>query len=91
MWRLMWHALSVRPSAAGALGAAALGRAVQVDPIKPPLKPPGTWRLKLKYDEPLSNLAFNFNLRHYSWAPPRCCRRRRRHTTRPTCGRFTTT
>jgi hypothetical protein len=27
-----------------------------------------TWfqRLKLRYDEPLSNFAFNFNLRHYS-------------------------
>jgi len=41
------------------------GEAVQVDPIKPTLKAPGTKRLKLKYDEPLSNFAFNFNLRHY--------------------------
>ena len=30
-------------------------RAVQVDPIKPNLKPPGTKRLKLKYDTLLSN------------------------------------
>ena len=41
------------------------GRAVQVDPIKPTLKPPGTKRLKLEYDEPLSSFAFNFKLRHY--------------------------
>jgi len=43
-----------------------LGRAVQVDPIKPKLKPPGTKRLKLKYDKPLSKSAFKFNLHHYS-------------------------
>jgi hypothetical protein len=36
---------------------------VQVDPIKPTLKAPGIKLLKLKYDEPLSNFAFNFNLR----------------------------
>jgi hypothetical protein len=29
-----------------------LGGAVQVDPMKPKLKAPGTDRLKLKYDEP---------------------------------------
>jgi hypothetical protein len=39
---------------------------VQVDPIKPELKPPGTKRLKLQYDEPLSNFAFNFNLHRYT-------------------------
>ena len=33
-----------------------LGRAVQVEPMKPLLKPPGTKRLKLKYDGLLSNL-----------------------------------
>ena len=38
---------------------------MQVDPIKPNLKAPGSKRLKLKYDEPLSNFAFNFNLRRY--------------------------
>jgi hypothetical protein len=32
------------------------------------LKPPGTKRLKPKYDEPLSSLTFNFNLRRYSKA-----------------------
>jgi hypothetical protein len=40
--------------------------AVQVDPIKPMFKPPGTKLLKLKYDEPLSSFAFNFNLRRYN-------------------------
>jgi len=42
------------------------GRAVQVDPIEPTLKAPGTKRLKLKYDVALSNFAFNFNLRRYT-------------------------
>jgi hypothetical protein len=36
---------------------------VQVDPIKPKLIPPGTKRLNIQSDEPLSNFAFNFNLR----------------------------
>jgi len=39
------------------------GEAVQVEPMKFMLKAPGTSRLKLKYDEPPSNFAFNFNLR----------------------------
>ena len=43
-----------------------LGRAVQVDPIKPTLKAPGTTRLKLQYDGPLSKFAFKFNLRQYN-------------------------
>ena len=38
---------------------------MQIDPVKPKLKPPGTKRLKLKYDEPLSKFAFKFNLRRY--------------------------
>ena len=42
------------------------GRAVQVDPIKPAFKPPGTKRLKLIYDGPVSNVAFNINLRRYN-------------------------
>jgi hypothetical protein len=33
--------------------------------MKPKLKPPGTKRLKLNYDEPLSTFAFKFNLRRY--------------------------
>jgi len=36
---------------------------VQVDPIKPKLKPPGTERLKLSFDLQLSTSAFEFNLR----------------------------
>ena len=43
-----------------------LGRAVQVDPIKPKLKAPGTKRLTPKYDERLSNFAFKFKLRRYT-------------------------
>jgi len=46
-------------------GDQAQGRAVQVDPIKPKLKPPGTKRLKLEYDGLLSNFGFKFNLRCY--------------------------
>ena len=42
------------------------GRAVQVDPNKPMLKPPGTQHLKLKCDELLSRFAFKFNLRRYN-------------------------
>jgi hypothetical protein len=41
---------------------------VQVDPIKPKLKPPGTKHLRLKCDEVLSSFAFNFNLRRYTKA-----------------------
>ena len=39
---------------------------MQVDPIKPTLKAPGTKRLKLKYDGLLSSFAFKFNLRRYN-------------------------
>ena len=41
---------------------------MQVDPIKFGLKAPGSERLKLKYDELLSNVAFKTNLRRYSLA-----------------------
>jgi hypothetical protein len=41
---------------------------VQLDPIKPTLKAPGTKRLTLKYNELLSNVAFKLNLRHYTVA-----------------------
>ena len=44
------------------------GRAVQVDSIKPKLKPPGTKRLKLNCDILLSTSAFKFNLRRYNMA-----------------------
>jgi hypothetical protein len=43
-----------------------LGRAVQVDPIKPTLKPTGIQRLKLMCATLLPTLAFGFNLRLYS-------------------------
>ena len=39
---------------------------VQVDPIKPRLKAPVNKHLRLKCDEPLSNVAFNFNLCRYN-------------------------
>ena len=39
---------------------------MQVDPITPKLKPPGTKHLKLKCDILLSDFAFKFNLRRYS-------------------------
>ena len=39
---------------------------MQVDPIKPKLKPPGTKRLKLKCDILLSTSAFKFRLRRYT-------------------------
>jgi hypothetical protein len=42
---------------------------VQVDPIKPKLKPPGTKQLKLKIDILLSTYAFKFNLRRYKVGP----------------------
>ena len=47
-----------------------LGGAVQVDPMKPVLKAPGAKHLKLTYDKLLSNLAFKFSLRHFSWGGP---------------------
>jgi len=40
--------------------------AVQLEPIKPVLTAHGPMLLKLRYDQPLSNLAFNFNLRRYT-------------------------
>jgi len=39
---------------------------VQVDPIKPTLKAPGTEHLKLKHEGLLSNVGFKFNLRRYT-------------------------
>jgi hypothetical protein len=41
---------------------------VQVDPMKPTLKPPGTKRLKLKCDILLLASGFKLNLRRYSEA-----------------------
>jgi hypothetical protein len=52
--------------AAGRRAFASQGRAVQVDPMKPRLKPPGTERLKLRCDILLSTSAFKLNLRRYT-------------------------
>jgi hypothetical protein len=68
------------------------GRAVQVELVKLMLKAPGTKRLKLACDDPLSNFAFKCNLRRYSAARGRTRRRggrRLRRRGRP--GRATTT
>jgi hypothetical protein len=46
------------------------GRAVQVDPIKPTLKPPGNKSLKLNSDEPLSSSGFECKLRRYTMDNP---------------------
>ena len=43
---------------------------MQVDPIKPTLKAPGSKRLKLEHEKLLSNFAFNFNLRRYTEGIP---------------------
>jgi len=45
---------------------------VQVDPIKPTLKPTGTERLKVKCDILLSTSAFKLNLRRYIQAFEDC-------------------
>ena len=47
-------------------GGPACGRALQADPMKPKLKPPGTKRLKLNRDILLSTSAFKFTLRCYN-------------------------
>ena len=46
-------------------GHAHQGRALQVDPTKSTLIAPGYARLRPKCDQPLSNFAFEFNLRRY--------------------------
>ena len=71
---------SVRCGGGGRAGAGAdPGRAVQVDPIKPTLKAPGTKRSKLKYDEALLNFAFNFNMRRYILAEEGAAEEDKRH------------
>jgi hypothetical protein len=52
------------------------GGTVQVDPIRPTLKPLGTTHLKLKHNEVLFKFAFKFNLRRYSTAAPAAAPRR---------------
>ena len=39
---------------------------MQLDPIRPTLKPPGSKRLKLKCDIQLSTFALKFKLRRYT-------------------------
>jgi hypothetical protein len=41
---------------------------VQVDPITPKLKAPGSRRLNLKHEKLLSDFAFKFSLRRYTTA-----------------------
>jgi hypothetical protein len=41
------------------------GEEVQVEPMKPVLKAPAPYRLKLTHDELLSSFACNFNLRRF--------------------------
>ena len=38
---------------------------MQIDPVRPVLKAPGTKRLKLKYNETSLNFAFKFDLRRF--------------------------
>jgi len=59
----------LRAGAEGGLGGhqrEGLGRAVQVDPIKPTLNAPGPKPLKLKCDKLLSTCAFKSNLRRFN-------------------------
>jgi hypothetical protein len=48
------------------ISTAARGWPVQVKPMKPTLKAPGSKLLKLSYDEPLSKFALKLNLRRYN-------------------------
>ena len=70
-----------------------LGRAVQVEPMKPMSKAPGTKLLKLKCEKLLSIFGFKFNLRRYTWAaptprrPPANRTGRGRSTRRPRCSK----
>jgi len=49
-------------------GAVLPGKAVQVDPVQPTLKAPGTRRLKVQYDELLSSFPSIFYSRRYNLA-----------------------
>ncbi len=52
-WRVPWASVADVSKQEVIDAVARRGKAVQVDPIKPTLKAPGTWRLKLRYDGPL--------------------------------------
>jgi hypothetical protein len=67
---MTWREMSASPYERDTTGhqfsqSQAKGRAVQVDPVKPKLKPPGTKRLKPKCHVLLLSYAFKFNLRRY--------------------------
>jgi len=62
---------------------------VQVDPIKPPLKAPGSVQLRLGYDGPLSNFAFKFNSRRHTKDGGKLRRELRHNLTRFTAGAYT--
>jgi len=77
-------AASVLIADADDAAAAAIGRAVKVDPIKPQIKAPGTERVQLQKSEPLSIVAFRFNMRRYtSESATRCWTRMKRCSTPP--------
>ena len=50
---------------------------MQVEPVKPELKAPGSMLLQLKYDEPPSNFVLNFNSRLYPADDPRALQHQR--------------
>jgi hypothetical protein len=54
------------------LSSSALGRAVQVDPMRTKVTPSGTKHLKQKCVILLSTFAFKFNLRRFTWACSSC-------------------
>jgi hypothetical protein len=62
------HPIPVPPRPPGkslAIKLAQQGNVVQVGPMKPTLKVPGTKRKNLKYDEHLSSVALEFKSRRY--------------------------
>jgi hypothetical protein len=62
----MRTSVSPWPQAAEQQEEAEEGREVQVDPMNPKLRPPGSKRLKLNCDVLLSTSAFKFKLRRYT-------------------------
>jgi len=62
---------------------------VQVDPIKPKLKPPGTKRLNLKLDMLLSSSAFKFSWRRYNESEVTEAEQERRADRMPPAGAYT--
>ena len=62
------RALQPPPRRAAGVNRGPHGRAVQVTPMKPMLKPLGTEPLRLECDGLLSSVAFKFNLRRYRMA-----------------------